>query len=58
LPNTDESNFVEVLVDLPDDLQAAAQLEAKRLGVTLEQWVSQAVANALSEEKAEQKVSE
>ena len=47
----DESGFVEVLVDVPDSLKVAAQLEAKRMGQSLEQWIADAVTKALAENK-------
>jgi hypothetical protein len=40
----------EVLVDLPDSLMAAAQIEAKRVGQSLEQWVAHTVTAALEKE--------
>ena len=43
-----DSAFREVLVDLPDALMTAAQIEAKRLGVSLEQWVADVVTKALA----------
>lgn len=45
-----ESAFSEVLVDIPDALMVAAQIEAKRLGVSLEQWVAGVVDQAFSAE--------
>lgn len=45
-----ESAFSEVLVDMPDALMVAAQIEAKRLVVSLEQWVADVVSQALSAE--------
>ena len=45
----DESALKEVLVDLPDSLKIAAQIEAKRVGQSLEQWIAHVVATALAE---------
>ena len=45
----DESGLKEVLVDLPDSLKMAAQIQAKRLGQSLEQWIAHVVATALKE---------
>jgi predicted HicB family RNase H-like nuclease len=45
---SNESAFREVLVDIPDALMTAAQIEAKRLGVSLEQWVADVVTKALA----------
>lgn len=45
-----ESAFGEVLVDIPDALMTAAQIEAKRLGMSLEQWVADVVSQALAAE--------
>lgn len=47
---TTESALSEVLVDMPDALMVAAQIEAKRLGVSLEKWVADVVSQALSAE--------
>jgi predicted HicB family RNase H-like nuclease len=49
LSQQDESGLKEVLVDLPDSLNVAAQIEAKRVDQSLEQWVVHAVAAALVE---------
>ena len=46
----DDSRLKEVLVDLPDSLRMAAQIEAKRVGQSLEQWVAQVVATAAAED--------
>jgi predicted HicB family RNase H-like nuclease len=45
----EDSRLKEVLVDLPDSLRMVAQIEVKRVGQSLEQWVAQAVATAVAE---------
>lgn len=45
----DESGLKVVLVDLPDSLKMAAQIEAKRVGQSLEQWIAHVIATALAE---------
>lgn len=52
----DESELKEVLVELPDALNVAAQAEAKRLGLSLEQWVTNLVVTALIYLRDEQAV--
>lgn len=47
---SNESAFSEVLVDIPDALMTAAQVEAKRLGVSLEQWIANVLRQALTVE--------
>ena len=44
-----ESEISEVLVDLPESLQLAAGIEAKRTGLSLEQWILNTVVSALKE---------
>lgn len=45
---SNELAFREVLVDIPDALMTAAQIESKRLGVSLERWVADVVTQALA----------
>lgn len=45
----DELGLKVVLVDLPDSLKMAAQIEAKRVGQSLEQWIAHVIATALAE---------
>ena len=44
----DDPKLREVLVDFPDSLSDVAQIEAKRLGLSLEQWVTTVVVTALT----------
>ena len=46
----DESGLKEVLADLPDSLELVAQIEAKRVGHSPEQWVAHATTTALAED--------
>lgn len=46
----DESGYKEVSVDLPDSLELAATVEAKRVGQTLEQWIAHVLTRALTKD--------
>jgi predicted HicB family RNase H-like nuclease len=48
--HSDESGLVEVVVDISDLLKLAAQDEAKRVGQSLEQWLTNALTAALAED--------
>lgn len=46
----DGSGLVEVVVDIPDSLKLAAQIEAKRVGQSLQQWLTNALTAALADD--------
>jgi hypothetical protein len=48
--HSDESGLVEVVVDISDSLKLAAQIEAKRVGQSLEKWLTNALMASLAED--------